>query len=194
MAQAETEKVLATVKEVKIKNQEDLDNAIKLLSQVKTTLKGIQAKKDAIIRPLNLSIKEVRELFQEPESKLTNAERSIKMAILNYQQKIEAAAKEKARKIEEKNAQGKISLGKAVNDLSKIERVEGKVDTGEGSVQFKTIRKVQIVNVALIPARYFATERVLEALRVEIKQDALSGVIGEAEGVKIVEEKTLAGS
>jgi DNA repair exonuclease SbcCD ATPase subunit len=191
IAKIEADKVVAQVKTVKIKNAEDLDAAISLLTKIKTVAKGIANKKDSIIRPLNQSIREIRELFAEPEKHLSEAEKQLKQAILDYQAKVEKKAEKKAAKIEQKNVEGKIGLNEAVNELSKVERLNGKVETAGGAVQFRVIKKVRIVNIAEIPARYFADPKVMDALRVAVSKDALAGEV--IPGVEVYEEKQVAG-
>lgn len=175
---------------LKIKSETDLKTAIDGLGKIKNALKNITEKKDSIIRPLNLSIKEVRDLFRAPETMLSEAEQHIKREMIAWQQKVAEKARKKEEKIEKKVEAGEMSLSNAMDKLSDVPRVEGKVEASNASVQFKTIRKVRIVDHLKIPARYYLNEAVQDALRKAVSKDALAGEV--IPGVEVYEEQQVA--
>lgn len=186
IAEREADRLAEIVEDAKkIKKPEDLKKATEVLSQIKTLLKTIDNKKKSIIQPLKLSIKEITDLFTPSETRLKGAESELKMSVLDYQAKVEEKNRKKAEKIEQQNAEGKIDLNQSINKMAKLENVEGTIKSdGGGELQFRTLRKVRIVDELKIPREYLVPDTT------KINKVALAGV--EIPGVEVYEEKTVA--
>jgi len=90
--------ILNEAKECIVKNQEQYILAGTNLKEIKGKIKKLEQERRAMTRPLDESKKKIINLFKEPISKLEQAEKIIKQAILKYIQEQEEARK----KLEEK--------------------------------------------------------------------------------------------
>jgi hypothetical protein len=176
-------KVISSANSLEIKNRDGLNNAVDILSKVKRIGNTIKAKKESIIKPINESLKSIRELFRPLEDEWSEAEMIIKEKMNVFNELEEEKARIKEAKITEKVESGKMSMEKAANQLEEIQP-EKKIESKNGSVQFKTYRDVIIEDESKLPYKYLVPDRV------RIRRDALSGVI--IEGVKVVEKKQIA--
>ena len=112
------------------------------------------------------------------------AEKSVKDKIIAYQDKAEKEASKKTEKIVEKVEEGKMSFDKAADKIEAI-TPEKTIEAGSGSVQFRKIKEVKIVNEDKIPREYLMPDMA------KIKKVALAGV--SISGVEVVERRVVAG-
>lgn len=194
ITQAEAEKLQRAGAKVTIKTRDDLIEATAFLTKVKQFNKAIATKKKAIVGPLRLAIKEVNDLFADAETRGSMVESNIKNAMLEYQQKLDKAALKKTAKLEEQVDSGAMDIGTATGKLSKIEQAPTSLKTEEGSVQFRTVRKVRIKEYGLLPTSYFMRPSVLEAVQREVAYDVLKLHKPVPAGAEAYEEKIVAGS
>lgn len=173
-----------------IDSQESLQAATDILSKIKTSAKEVKAKKDEIIKPMNAALKSARDLFRPLEADLATAERTIKDKMLDYSNAVEAEAAEKAAKLEKRVEKGTMRTDTAMRKMDEIETVGDSVKGESGSVQFRTVRTIKIVDPAKIPLKYLANEKVLAAISAAVRTDVLNGT--KVDGVEIVEEKQVA--
>lgn len=193
LAKQEADKLTVALNEVRvIKTEVGFVQAGTFLIAVKDASRKIASKKDPIIKSLNLAIKEVRDLFREPEERLSNAERTVKNSMLQYQEKLAAKAATASQKIEQKVDAGEMKLSEGVGKLANVKQAPTVVQTDKGKVQFKVIKKIRIVNSAELPAKYLIRDRVLEAFRLEVAEDVRNGDPVPA-GAEEYEEKVVAG-
>lgn len=191
IASREAKKVSEKVYTIKIKSDADLSNATQQLSEIKKMYKDIDKRRKAITAPLTKSIKDVNALFKSPLDQLSDAEKLIKEAMIAYQAKVEAKAAKKADKIENAVDAGELDMSKGMAKLSNIKQAPQGVETESGSASFKTVKKIKITDVSLLPPSYFIRQRVLEALRQEVEEDYKRGVPIPA-GAEQYEEKQVA--
>jgi hypothetical protein len=64
------------------------------------------------------------------------------------------------------------------------------VSGAKGTVNFRMVRVVKIVDVTKIPAKYLNDEKVLDAIKSAVRTDVLNGT--KVDGVEIAEEKQVA--
>ena len=188
IAQKEADKLsIAVAKVLPIKSKDGLQEATNLLNQIKFVSKNISNVKNPIIKSLNDSLRQVRDLFRKPEERLFDAERQIKDEMLKYYAKIEVRIDKKVEKIEAKVDTGKMNLAEGVQKLANIEepKVEG--------AQFRVIKKIRIVDLGKLPQSYFLRERVQEAIRIEVADDVLRKHLPVPMGAEVYEEKIVAG-
>lgn len=190
IAKNEVVKIKADVAKLDIKTADQFDEASKVLVTIKKVGKNIEKQKDDIVKPLQLSVKNVRELFAPIEADLSEQEEVLRKGLLAYQEKQAKKAQKKAEKIEEAVDNGDMSLQDGMGKMSNIKQAPSTVNTGKGSVSFKTIRKVRIFDVGLLPARYLMNEKVVAALASAVRKDALEGIT--IPGVQVYEEKQTA--
>lgn len=173
-----------------VDSQESLAQATDVLSQIKTAAKGVKAQKELITKPLNESLKAARDLFRPLEDDLATAERCIKDKMLDYTNEVEAKAAAEAAKLEARVEKGTMRTDTAMRKMDELETVGSQVQGSKGSVQFRIVRNVKIVDPTKIPLKYLTNEKVLDAIRAAVRTDVLNGT--KVEGVEIVEEKQVA--
>lgn len=193
IASKEAIKLQKTGAKITIKTRDDLLQATDLLATVKRFNAAVKKKKAAIIGPMRVAIKEVNELFADPETRGAVLESNIKSALLEYQQRTDRAAAKKAAKLEEKLNTGEIDMQTAAGKLGKIQQTPSSVDTENGQVQFRTVRKIRIVAYDKLPTSYFLRPKVLEAIEAEIRNDVLKMHKPCPTGAEVYEEKIVAG-
>lgn len=173
-----------------IDSQESLSTATDILSKIKTSAKEIEKRKKEITDPLNASLKSARALFKPLEDDLATAERTIKTKMLDYSNEVEAAAAKAAAKLEDRVERGTMRTDTAMRKMDDIETIGSSVQGAKGSVQFRIVRNVKIVDPTKIPLKYLMNEKVMDALKTAVRTDVLNGT--KVEGVEIVEEKQIA--
>lgn len=172
-----------------ISNQDEMKIATEMLSQVNKIGDSIKEKKDAVIKPINAGVKALRALFKPVEENRDEAVSIIKNKMVDYQTKIEEENKIKEERIEKRVEKGTMKAETAVNKLEEMPEIENKVESDIGSVNFKTIRKVEIIDESLLPREYLMPNDK------KIKEEALAfDKLGKDQisGVKVIEEKTVA--
>ena len=175
--------VVSSAGSLEINNKPDLIKATDVLTKIKSIANEIKEKKDSIIKPLNEALKNARDLFRPLETDYSEAETTVKMKMVIFNQQEEKKAAEATAKIEQKVEAGKMSMEVAAD---KIEEVipENKVEGKSGSIQFRVVKKVVIENEFDVPREFLMLDMV------KIRKAALNGFI--IKGVKVVEEKVVA--
>ena len=84
-----------------IENNPQYENAIALTKSIKTLIKNLEEERDLLVRPKNNEVKEINAWFKNPQTRLDILEKSLKMVIRVYQDKIELARLEEQRKRDE---------------------------------------------------------------------------------------------
>jgi hypothetical protein len=173
-----------------IDSQESLSQATDILSKIKTSAKDLKSRKEEITNPLNAALKSARSLFKPLEDDLATAERTIKGKMLDYSNEVEEEARKQAAKLEDRVERGTMRTDTAMRKMDEIETVGSSVQGASGSVQFRMVRNIKIVDPTKIPLKYLSNEKVLAAISAAVRTDVLNGT--KVDGVEIVEEKQIA--
>lgn len=173
-----------------IDSQESLAQATDILSKIKTAAKDVKTRKEEITKPLNDALKSTRSLFKPIEDDLAAAERTIKDKMLDYSNEVERKAQEQAAKLEKRVEKGTMRTDTAMRKMDEIETLGTQVQGQNGSVQFRTVRNIKIVDPTKIPLKYLMNEKVLAAISAAVRTDVLNGT--KVDGVEIVEERQVA--
>ena len=173
-----------------IDSKESLAQATDILSKIKTASKDVKNRKEEITKPLNEALKSARSLFKPLEDDLATAERCIKDKMLDYASEVEAKAAAEAAKLEKRVEKGTMRTDTAMRKMDEIETVDSQVKGENGSVQFRTVRNIRVVDPQKIPLKYLMNEKVLAAISAAVRTDVLNGT--KVDGVEIVEEKQVA--
>ncbi len=173
-----------------IDSPESMSQATDILSKIKTSAKEIEKRKKEITDPLNASLKSARALFKPLEDDLATAERTIKGKMLDYSNEVDAKAAKEAAKLEDRVERGTMRTDTAMRKMDDIETMGSSVQGAKGSVQFRIVRNVKIVDPTKIPLKYLTNEKVMDALRAAVRTDVLNGT--KVDGVEIIEEKQIA--
>jgi hypothetical protein len=178
-------KAISTAKTLEIATPEDMPSAVDLLSKIKTVGKLITAKKEAITKPLNESLKQIRAFFAPFEEEYEKAERIVKVKMIDFDNRMHLEAIKKQAVIEKKVSSGKMTMEKAADKLEDIIPKKS-VATSEGAVSFKVIKEVIIVDESKLPREYMIPDLA------KIKKVALAGIA--IAGVEVQEKKIVAGT
>jgi hypothetical protein len=176
--------------DILIDSQESLASAADILKAVKDAGKVVKTEKEKITKPLNESLKAARDLFRPIEDDLATGERIIKSKMVDYEAEIEAKRAAEAAKLEARVEKGTMRTDTAMRKMDDLETVDSTVKGAKGSVNFREVRKVKIVDPTKIPLKYLANEKVIDAIRAAVSTDVLNGT--KVEGVEIVIEKVVA--
>lgn len=182
---AQVSRAQSAANALEIATKEDLEKATDILSKIKSVGKLMKEKKEAITKPINQALKEVRDLFRPIEEAYDAAETMIKTKMIGYQEKAEAERREQEAKIAARVEKGTMKFETGAKKIEALEKVEGKVEGLTGAITFRVRRDVEITNENQIPDKYWVIDMVM------LRKDTILGRI-EVPGTKIVEHKEVA--
>jgi hypothetical protein len=123
-----------------------------------------------VLKPVKDMVKAYEKVLKPTEEQLKDIEKTIKSKMLEYNEKVTAEAEAEAAKLEQKIENGYIKRPETiVKNMQKIETV----NNAEAGVRESMVTKVKVVDWSKIPSEYFARPKVVEAMMVEIRKDAL---------------------
>lgn len=187
---AQVTKAVNRANELTIDSNESLSAATDILKAVKDAGKIVKARKEEITKPLNDALKSARDLFRGIETDLAAGESIIKTKMIKYESEVEAKRAAEAAKLEARVEKGTMRVDTAMRKMDDLETVDSNVKGAKGSIQFREVRTVKIVDPTKIPLKYLMDEKVLAALTTAVRTDVLNGT--KVEGVEIVIEKQVA--
>ncbi len=170
VVKTQADKALSRVSEITIATAEDYAMADEILVKIKTVGKMIKEKKEEITKPLNESLKRVRELFKPIETTHETAEEIIKKKMVSYR-----VAEDKRIEAEKAKIASKVESGYIKSETA-IKKMEAVVDTKDSlkdagvKTSTRKLPRVQINSFKDIPREYLiVNERaVLDALKAGI--------------------------
>lgn len=184
VVKSNTTKAANAADSLKIESEEDMAEATELLSKVNKVGDMIKARKEAITKPLNAALKSARDIFRPMEDAQSAAKRTISQKMIAYQTKVEEERKKKEAQVAARVEKGTMKIETAAKKMEALPEVKTNVQTKSGSVSFKTVRNVKVVDETKVPREY------LQLDMVKIRKAALAGE--KIAGVEVVEEKQLA--
>lgn len=176
-------KAVATAMAMNIANQDDMERATDILSNIKNLGKTIKQRKEEITRPLMDSLESVRELFKPIEQSHAEAERIIKAKMGDYLDEQQRIRDEEAAKIAKKLENEQIKPATAIRKMEALPEVQKSVHGNTGSISQRIMKKARIVDANLIPRAYLVPDMS------RINFDATHGV--QIAGVEVYEEKVI---
>jgi len=126
------------VKNIEITDIQGLEQAQEILSYNKIIGKEIKEKKEAITKPLNESLKEVRALFNPVEEQLEHTESVVKMAMLEFKRKLDEERKAEVLKMQESDEQEP-----SVEIVEKVKAME--------TIKTRKTPRLKIIDIEKIP-------------------------------------------
>ena len=187
---AQVTKSVNRANDVIIDSPESLASATDILKAIKDAGKVVKTRKEEITKPLNDALKSARDLFRPIEADLATGERIIKDKMLDYTNEVEAKRAAEAAKLEARVEKGTMRTDTAMRKMDEIETVDSQVKGDNGSVQFRTVRNIRVVDPQKIPLKYLMNEKVIAAISAAVRTDVLNGT--KVDGVEIIEEKQVA--
>lgn len=142
--------------EITIKSSSDMVVASETLSKINKYADTVKDSKEKITKPLNESLKAVREMFKPLETKLSEAISCIRTEMSIYQTEQLRIAEIEKQKIASRigDGKGKIKLETAINKMADVDTPDNKVSTDSGRVTFKTTYELVITDISKIPRNY----------------------------------------
>jgi hypothetical protein len=157
-----------------------------VLQSVKTNAKALKATKEALTKPANETLRNIRALFKPAEEKLGVMEVSIKSAMLAYVERREAEAQAEMDRIER---DGRTKVATKMARLAQVDTP----DTDLGTAQVKYGKNMAvIVDPTWVPVEYLYRHDVVDAIRKEIQKDIDAGVEVPS-GVRMERKRIVAG-
>lgn len=181
--QKQVSPVVAFVGEMTITSSEDMSDATSKLSELNKFADNIKIEKEKITKPINEALKEVRAKYKPVEDMVDEAISILKKKMGDYQMEAIRIQKEQEKVIAEKLASGKIKVETALKRMDKVEEVENKVKTENGSVSFRTEKDFQVEDISLLPKEYLLPNEV--SIRSAMKKGT------ELPGVKYFEKQVI---
>lgn len=167
-AKTYTELISQKIVKLEINGTTDLEQCQSILAYNKELGKEIQAKKEAITKPLNASLKEVRALFKPLEDKLDEVEKIVKGAMLEFKKKLDEERRAEILKMQESDEQ---ELPLEVVETVKV----------MNTIKTRKIQKLKVVWEDLIPYDYWILDEK------KILEDLKKGI--EVGGCELIEEE-----
>jgi hypothetical protein len=160
-------KALTAANELTIESQEDLAKATDVLSKIKTVGKMIKERKEAITKPLNESLKSIRDLFKPIETNHEEAERIIKSKMLVWQDAEEKRIKKEQDAIAARVEKGTMKPETAVKKMENVGEVQTTTKGNVGTVSTKIIKKYRVVDESKLPREFLMPDigKITEALK-----------------------------
>jgi signal transduction protein with GAF and PtsI domain len=159
-------KMLAATNGITIKTQDDYDNVVALGKKVSAYIKSIDTKEKAITKPINDSLKQIRDLFR-PFKETAEAKKSeIKTVLAAFLHEQEQARKREEERIAARVEKGTLKESTAVNKLATLEE-QATVTSGTTT----SVLRVKLVDIKAVPAEYLILDEA------KVKAAYRSGVI-----------------
>lgn len=118
------ETFLITARAIEIDSGDMYEMAAGELAQIKRKAKDLEAQRVDLVTPLNSVVKKINDLFRAPLEFLTQAEGTIKRAMITYDQEQERKAAEEKRKAEEAAARERARLKAEADEREAKARAE----------------------------------------------------------------------
>jgi hypothetical protein len=152
-----------------IKNQRDMEEATKMLSEMNQIGDRIDAEKRKVLDPLNQAIKAERARWKPIETMYENGIQLLRQAMTKWQTEKTRIANEEAAKIAARvgSGKGKLKAETAIAQISEIDRPAATVATEVGAVKFRTVKKYEVVDIKKLPIEFHMPDDVAikEAMR-----------------------------
>ena len=178
-----TNTIVFQAQNLKIRTDKDMVVAVDKLSEIKAIGNKIREIKEKYTKPANEILKTARAMFGPLEERFREAEKIIKEKMVVFDEIKRTIALEKTKEIAEQVEAGKLDIAKAGEMMEKIEP-KNQYEGNEGVMQYRTVKKIVILDEAKIPRRYLLPNEVL------IRKDMLSGI--KIPGCELREEKIVA--
>lgn len=150
-----------------ITTPEDMKIAVELLSKTNKILDNLTDEKNKVARPLLDAIAAERKRWKPFETALETAVKTIREKMMAYQKEQDAIIAKKQAQIVARVEKGTMRVETASTKLANMQDENKTVSTDAGAVQWRTVHKLVIDDVALIPREYLVVNEVAvkEALK-----------------------------
>lgn len=158
------------VQEMTIKTTDDYEIAVTLGGQIKTAQKFVTGKKEAITKPMNDALKNVRDMFRPFENVLDTAESMLKSKMLDFKREEDR----KKAQIEARVEKGTMKTETAVAKVQEMTQKTVRTETGAKATETFRIEYV-ITDATQIPREFLVPD--MQAIKQAFKEGkAVAGV------------------
>ena len=167
-------KIIDEINDLVIKNDDDLERGVVLLSEINKINDRVDAEKSKIIKPLLLAISVERKRWKPIEDILKSPIESLRRKMSEYSTYKYNKNLDKQDKIKDSILNGEISLEKGIKKLEKIDNLRV-VSTESGSVKFRSIKRFEVVDITKLPSEYILPNesKIREAMGNNIELDGV---------------------
>lgn len=137
---------ISSVLDLKVISTPTFEQAGQAMKIVKESKAFLKEKKDNILNPLNIAIKNIKSLFQPSEERISIIEDYIKVQIGTYSEKLKIEEDKRAQKAEKDISEGK-SFEMATK---KLEDTQEKIQ----AIPKRKIQKIRIIDFSKVPDEF----------------------------------------
>ena len=138
-----------------------------VLGKIKDYRKTLKEEEDSLTEVHLTEIAKVRAIYKPKRDKIESAIKYISDQVNQYQTLEARRAKEAEEKLAARVEKGTMKIDTAIRKMDEIVKPIDTVKTGDGTIKFRTVQKLDITDAALIPREYLVVDeaKVLEALK-----------------------------
>lgn len=150
------ETIAEQVEKFEIKSSDDMTEAVKVLSQMNQYADSVKEKKELLTKPLNTALKAARAMFDPLEDVYEGAIEMLRSKMTKWQTEQVRIKNEKELAIANRVKEGKgfLSVETAVKKMAQITPVEKEVATDQGLVQFREVKRYEVMDMTLLPMEF----------------------------------------
>ncbi len=141
--------------ELEIVNPAQMAEGVELLSHLNRSLDKITTEKERVTKPLNEALKAERSRWKPLETVLEGAIAAVRTKMTAYQTHAALEAEKEAKRIADRVARGTMKVETGLAKLDALERADDVINTGVGTVKFRTSKILKILDESLIPDEYW---------------------------------------
>ena len=148
--------IITEAESKEIKSAEDMTQAVVLLSELNKANDRIVEEREKVTKPLNEALRAERARWKPAELKLTQAIELLRAKMSSYQTEQVRLQREQEQKIASRIAPGKgnLSIETAIKKIESIKTPEKEVPTDSGLVQFREVKRFEVVSLKDLPLEY----------------------------------------
>ena len=162
---AKYEKEISSIQDyagsLEVTSEDSYKEALNEGKQIKTQLDAIIARKEEITKPLNATLKSVRDLFRPFEERGESALRVIKDKMLSFSKEQTRKAEEAKQKLAERVERGTMKPETAVRKIEEMKAPEKTIATDEGKATTRTVKKYRVVDMKKVPLEFMEVNMTL---------------------------------
>lgn len=150
---------------------DDMVRATELLSNVNKNLDRVTAEEDKVLKPLKEAVKAEQARWKPYKTALEAARDAVRKAMSIYQTAEMKRRAEAEAKLAARVEKGTMKLETAARKSSELATPEQSVSTDVGMVKFRTVQRLQIIAINMVPREYLIPDEtaIKAALKAGIK-------------------------
>lgn len=139
-----------------ITNEDTMKEAVIILSQMNSYADSVKEKKELLTKPLNEALKNARAMFKPLEETYEGAIEELRGKMTRYQTEQVRLQKAEEAKIVARvgEGRGKLSIETATKRMEAVKTVEKEVASEVGLVQFREVKRYEVVDIKVLPIEY----------------------------------------